>query len=255
MLSFEYINEDVKGDAMILETNELAVRAATDTASREQLILENEQNILRTASLLCRRYISKSDDEWSVALGAFSHAVDIYDTTKGDFLPFAKMVIKRSLVDHYRSNQKNAREISVSPYTLEGNGEEDETSAEVSRAVARSSVKAADDSLAQEITAANKMLEEYGFRFFDVTTCSPKQDRSREDCAAVIRSALGNADILTKLRKTRKLPVREVCAASGISRKSVDRYRKYLIMAILILDGDYPHLSGYLAYVRKGGTN
>ena len=217
MLSFEYINEDVKGDAMILETNELAVRAATDTASREQLILENEQNILRTASLLCRRYISKSDDEWSVALGAFSHAVDIYDTTKGDFLPFAKMVIKRSLVDHYRSNQKNAREISVSPYTLEGNGEEDETSAEVSRAVARSSVKAADD--------------------------------------AVIRSALGNADILTKLRKTRKLPVREVCAASGISRKSVDRYRKYLIMAILILDGDYPHLSGYLAYVRKGGTN
>ena len=235
MLSFEYINEDVKGDAMILETNELAVRAATDTASREQLILENEQNILRTASLLCRRYISKSDDEWSVALGAFSHAVDIYDTT----------------IDI----QKNAREISVSPYTLEGNGEEDETSAEVSRAVARSSVKAADDSLAQEITAANKMLEEYGFRFFDLTTCSPKQDRSREDCAAVIRSALGNADILTKLRKTRKLPVREVCAASGISRKSVDRYRKYLIMAILILDGDYPHLSGYLAYVRKGGTN
>lgn len=71
----------------------------------------------------------------------------------------------------------------------------------------------------------------------------------------MIRSALGNADILTKLRKTRKLPVREVCAASGISRKSVDRYRKYLIMAILILDGDYPHLSGYLAYVRKGGTN
>lgn len=245
----------IKGDVMVPETNELAVRAAADETCREQLIHENEQNILRTASLLCRKYISKSDDEWSVALGAFSHAVDIYDTSKGDFLPFSKMVMKRSLVDYYRSNQKNAHEISVSPYTLEGNGEEDETSTEVAGAVVRSSMKASDDSLKLEIIAANKMLGEYGFRFLDLTSCSPKQDRSREDCASVIRSALGDADILAKLRSTHKLPVREVCAASGISRKTVDRYRKYLIMAILILDGDYPHLSGYLAYVRKGGTN
>lgn len=239
---------------MIVETNELAVKAASDTACREQLILNNEQNILRTASLLCRRYISKSDDEWSVALGAFSHAVDVYNTSKGDFLPFAKMVIKRSLIDHYRSEQKNTREISVSPYTLEGNGEADRNSEEVRQAVMRSSEKIADNSLVEEIIAADELLGEYGFRFMDLTTCSPKQERSREDCAAVIRYVLENERILYKLKHTHKLPVREISAASGISRKTIDRYRKYLIMAVLILDGDYPHLSGYLAFVRKGGA-
>ena len=239
---------------MVLETNELAVKAATDTGCREQLIHENEQNILRTASILCKRYISRSDDEWSVALGAFSRAVDLYDVSKGDFLPFSKMVIKRSLVDYYRGNKKSAQEIAVSPYILEGNDGEDPVSEEVSHAVARSSERASDGSLAQAITAANQMLEEYGFRFMDLTSCSPKQDRSREDCAAVIRCALADRGLIEKLKRTRKLPVREISAASGISRKTVDRYRKYLIMAVLILDGDYPHLSGYLAYVKKGGA-
>lgn len=239
---------------MTVDMNELAVKAASDTASREQLILCNEQNILRTASLTCHRYISRSDDEWSIALGAFSHAVDIYDTSKGDFIPFSKMVIKRSLIDHYRSNQKTSQEIAVSPYTLEGNGDSDNTSEEVYRAVVKNSERAADDSLVQEIMAANEMLEEYGFRFWDLTACSPKQERSREDCAAVIRCVIKNMDFLTQLKRTHKLPVREISAASGISRKTLDRYRKYLIMAVLILDGEYPHLSGYLSYVKKGGA-
>ena len=78
---------------MIVETNELAVKAASDTACREQLILNNEQNILRTASLLCRRYISKSDDEWSVALGAFSHAVDVYNIGNCETRPIKSAIL------------------------------------------------------------------------------------------------------------------------------------------------------------------
>ena len=124
----------------------------------------------------------------------------------------------------------------------------------MSHAIARSSERASDGSLAQEITAANQMLEEYGFRFMDLTSCSPKQDRSREDCEAEKKCELADRGLIEKLKRTRKLPVREISAASGISRKTVDRYRKYLIMAVLILDGDYPHLSGYLAYVKKGGA-
>lgn len=44
--------------------------------------------------------------------------------------------------------------------------------------------------------------------------------------------------------------MRDLWRESGISRKTIDRYRKYIIMAILILDDDYPWLAGYLQFIR-----
>ena len=238
---------------MTYAINEMALRAADSMRDREKLIAQNEGTILRTASTLCRRYITKSDDEWSLALSAFSRAIDVYEISKGDFLPFSQMMIRRSLIDHYRRNRRTASEITVSPGALDGSDEpEDEVPDEVYHAVVRESMEAADNSLALEIAAANHMLADYGFRFFDLTQCSPRQERSRRDCAAAVRCVLKDASLIKHLRKTRKLPAAEIAARSGISRKSIDRYRKYLIMAILILDGDFPHLSGYLADIRKG---
>ena len=57
---------------------------SADEHRREELIRSQEQTILRTASAACRRFVSRSDDEWSVALCAFSRAVDVYDEAKGD---------------------------------------------------------------------------------------------------------------------------------------------------------------------------
>ena len=56
------------------------------------------------------------------------------------------------------------------------------------------------------------------------------------------------------LEKSRKLPIRALASGSGVSRKVLDRYRKYIIMAVLILNGEYPKLSEYLKFVRKGGN-
>lgn len=235
-------------------TNELAVRAATDQRAREKLIVVNEQNILRTASGICRRYISRSDDEWSVSLRAFSHAVDVYSDQKGDFLPFAQMLIKRKLTDYFRTEGRQNRELSVAPGVFEGDAQETEDGREEDRgvrmAVAQQCTQETNRDLAMEINAANEMLQAYGFRFFDLTECSPRQDRSRSDCARAVCAALRSSAICKKLRKTRKLPVLDLCRESGISRKTIDRYRKYIIMAILILDDDYPWLAGYLQFIR-----
>ena len=102
--------------------NQFAIAAASDERKREELIYSNEQTILRTASSVCRRYVSRSDDEFSVALCAFSKAVDVYFEAKGDFLPFAQMLIRRDLIDHFRSQQNTLREVSVAPHVLEGGG-------------------------------------------------------------------------------------------------------------------------------------
>jgi len=237
------------------DVNSLALRAAKDERAREQLVQEQEQLILRTAAAVSRRYIGKSDDEWAVALCAFSRAVDVYDETKGDFLPFAQMLIRRELVDAYRKQSQHGAELTVAPHILDGTGEAEEDTEHVYLAVVRDSVEASDRSLHDEIVAANAMLSEYGFRFFDLTECSPRQEKTRQECAAAVRGLLRDPPLLVSLlRQNRKLPMTELYRLSGVSRKTLDRYRKYIIMAALILSDDYPQIAEYLKFVKEGAA-
>ena len=236
---------------MTATVNQMALSAAADERRREELICSQEQTILRTASSVCRHYVNRSDDEWSVALGAFSKAVDVYDEAKGDFLPFAQMLIRRELIDWFRSQKNTLHEVSVAPHVLEGGGEPEEDAEGAYLAVIRQSREADDHSLRDEIVAANELLQGYGFRFFDLTECSPQQDKTRRECAVAIRFMLTDSALFAALSKSRKLPIKALAAASGVSRKTLDRYRKYIIMAVLILDGDYPQLAEYLKFVRE----
>ena len=238
---------------MTSTVNQMALLAAEDERRREELIHAHEQLILRTASSVCRRYVGRSDDEWSNALGAFSRAVDVYNEDKGDFLPFAQMLIRRDLIDYYRSQKNTMQELSVAPHILDGSAEPEEDTESVYLAVVRESVDASDRSLHDEIVAANAMLQEYGFRFFDLTECSPQQEKTRRECAAAIRGLLKDPPLLVSLlRQSKKLPSTELYKLSGVSRKTIDRYRKYIIMAALILSDDYPQLAEYLKFVKEG---
>lgn len=238
---------------MTSTVNQMALLAAEDERRREELIHAHEQLILRTASSVCRRYVGRSDDEWSIALGAFSRAVDVYNEDKGDFLPFAQMLIRRDLIDYYRSQKNTMQELSVAPHILDGSAEPEEDTESVYLAVVRESVDASDRSLHDEIVAANAMLQEYGFRFFDLTECSPQQEKTRRECAAAIRGLLKDPPLLVSLlRQSKKLPSTELYKLSGVSRKTIDRYRKYIIMAALILSDDYPQLAEYLKFVKEG---
>ncbi len=233
--------------------NDAALRAKEDERVREELIRTHEQTILRTAAAVNRHYVDKSDDEWSVALCAFSHAIDIYDGSKGDFLPFAQMLIRRELVDAYRQEARHAGELSVAPEVFDGSAEPDEDDKSVYLAVVRESVAASERSLHDEIVAANAMLTEYGFRFFDLTECSPQQEKTRRECATAVRGLLKDPPLLVSLlRQNHKLPMTELYRLSGVSRKTLDRYRKYIIMAALILSDDYPQLAAYLKFVKEG---
>ena len=231
--------------------NSLAVAATSSDSAREAFIHQQEQLILKTASRASYRYITKSDDEWSVALSAFTEAIDKYDLSRGDFIPFSQMLIKRALIDYHRREAPFLTEISTSPFVLEGTeDDEDERNKSVYLAVAEQSKDAADRTLREEILSANEQLKRYGFRFFDLTECSPQQEKTKRECAKAIRYVLADQALVQELEKTRKLPIRKI-ASSGASKKVLDRYRKYIIMAVIILHGDYPQIAEYLKFVWK----
>lgn len=231
--------------------NTTAFAASSDDRIREDLILSQEQTILRTASLVCNRYITRQDDEWSVALTAFNKAIDSYDGEKGDFLPFSQILIRRALIDYFRSRKNDLREVPVAPHILEGNGEPGEDTEGVYLAVMEASKARSSGSLRDEILSMNEKMRGYGFRFFDLTECSPRQEKTKQECAAAVRYMLSHPEFLSELEKTHKLPIKSLSASSGVPRKTLDRYRKYLIMAVLVLSGDYPFLQEYLKFMKE----
>jgi len=229
----------------------LALVAATNEAAREELITRQEQNILKIASRAKHRFVTKSDDEWSIALCAFSRAIDTYSPEKGSFLPYAERLIRNSLVDAYRAEAKYAREVAVAPEAFDGNAEDGPQSS-VLYAVVESSVRAADTALKEEILAAGAALRPFGFGFFDLTECSPSRKETRFACAKAVRSILGRQEDLERLLRTGKLPVRRLTQADGVPQKLLERYRKYIIASVVILTGDYPILAGYIRNVGRG---
>ncbi len=232
------------------EIDNLAIRAATDEHAREQIIQTQERVILKIASRVTHRFVTKSDDEWSVALYAFSRAIDTYREDKGSFLTYAEALIRRSLIDEFRKQARRSQEISVSPYVFDGAGDEAE-STDVQYAVVRSSVRAADATLKEEIAALSAICKAFGFGFSDLMQVSPRQDKTRNACARAVRFLLCDPDRIDQLFRTHQLPMQALIQQVGLSKKLLDRYRKYIITATIVLSGDYPGLAGYFTFIGK----
>ncbi|MCR5475543.1 MAG: hypothetical protein K6F28_10135 [Lachnospiraceae bacterium] len=237
--------------------NDRAEAARTNRQLKENFIRDNEQTILKIASKVSGKYITRSDDEWSVALLAFDKAIDTYSKDKGDFLAYAGILIKRALIDHFRSENRFRSEVPVSLETLAGEGDPEENT-EVYKAVSRDSYDKQDvfdrgRNLKDEILEVNEILKGYGFSFRDLKKCSPKAKKTKTECAGAITCILDNNEILSTVIEYRRLPIREITEETGIKQKLLDRYRRYIIMAVVILNGEYPLLADYLQYVRKEG--
>lgn len=225
--------------------------APADEEELERLVRENEHFILRTASTVSRRYVTKEDDEWSIALQAFAQAVRDYDPEKGSLQGFAEVVIRRRLTDHFRRNRARSAELSVDPTIFDADPSDEEEGLELRLAVAKKTARTEEYSLREEIEAANQEFSRFGFSFFDLASCSPKAGRTRESCAKAVNTLLDTPLLRENLLRTGLLPMKALGERSGVSRKLLDRHRKYIIAAAIILAGDYPGLAEYMRFIRK----
>ena len=229
------------------------VIAAQKNIENKNAFLQKEQNhILRLASRITHRSLTCSDEEWSAALWAVSGAIDSYEEEKGDFWPYAALVMSSRLKDMYRSESRHSPEISVRPEAFDGDVEEEDPDYLTQCEVQQHAGVTADTSLKEEIEALQQELKPFGISFFDLAECSPKAEKTRKSCAMLVKAFFAPPPPLVDgLRRTKIMPVKELLGRSRISRKIIDRYRKYLITSALILDGDYPGLADYLDYIKK----
>lgn len=226
-------------------------RAKTDEKEMNDLILKYEHFILKCASSVARSYVSKNDDEWSIALAAFLEAVKNYSIDKGSFLNFAELVIRRRTIDFIRSKSRYAPEVPINPILFDTESDEEEDNLSIKIAVAEKVSDPIDNSLKLEIELANDIFSSYGFTFIDLAECSPKAKKTKKSCAMAVVYMLKNPILVSNMKVMKLLPIKIIEKNTKIPRKILERHRKYIIAAVEIISGDYPYLAEYMRFIRE----
>lgn len=231
---------------MFSNMGEEALDAAKTEDGRSAFIMQNEKFIIGCANRFTRRFITKSDDEWSIALIAFSNAMDTYDADKGTFQSYARLLIERRLTDYVRSQARFSGEQSTEPYVFEGNIDEDSDNAAYQLHIVRATSTSDENPIRDEILALNEILTAYDITFMELTGCSPKAEKTKNACFQAVSYMKENPSLVEKMRSTKMFPMKNITENTKVPRKILERHRKYIITATEILCNDFPLLQEYI---------
>ncbi|NLI14179.1 sigma-70 family RNA polymerase sigma factor [Pelotomaculum propionicicum] len=222
-----------------------------DRLLREDFLDNNKAFIHKIACKFSRRYLEWGrDDELAVALVAFNEAIDRFRADTGvPFPAYARIVIMSRLTDHRRRENRNTS-VEV-PLPQQG---EESNSAEFSKAWEVYLLETAARERAEEIREYEGLLREYGVSFEDLVKCSPRHRDTRRSLIFAAAELTKRENLLKEFRAKKKLPLMELENCTGISRKTLERGRKYIIAISLLISrqNDFLHLSSYLKLPVEG---
>lgn len=219
-----------------------------DLRLRNQFISDYQPYVAKVTSRFCKRFIDPArDDEFSIALAAFNEAINQYSSAMGrSFLGFAETVIRRRLIDFLRKEQRFKGQIPYSSFDQEDEEDHVMNPIEVHQAIEAYEKQKGMEERRSEIVDFNSCLSAFGIAFSDLTDASPKHDDSRQMLFGIGRTLAHDPELMRMLISKRQLPIKELLEQVQVSRKTLERNRKYLIAIALIFNGPYPYLRDYL---------
>ncbi|BCJ88125.1 RNA polymerase sigma factor SigI [Effusibacillus dendaii] len=215
---------------------------------RNKLLEDYIPFIAKTASKTSGRYIERGvDDEFSIALSAFNEAIDRYNVQKGtSFLAFAETVIKRRLIDFYRSQSSRSKDRLLSEFDVEDGEENVINQIEIQKSIDLHKQTVETESRREEIFRFTEWLYEFGIDMEELVEISPKHADARFNAMEVARTIAEDAEMRAYLLEKKSLPLKLLSSKIAVSRKTVERQRKYIIAITLILIGEFEMLQEYI---------
>lgn len=217
-----------------------------DENIRNEILKQYQPFIAKSVSEVCKRFIDpKKDDEFSIGLMAFNEAIQAYSCEKGSsFLSFARLVIKRKVIDHIRNEQKFPKASSLDEEYREE--EQMENPSEVAAAKERFQTETESWHRREEIMEFKGQLQAYKLTFEDLIEASPKHRDARESAVQIARLVYRDPELRTQVLDKGRLPIKDLVDQVNVSKKTLERNRKFVIALILIFDGDFVYLKDYL---------
>lgn len=217
-----------------------------ESGLREALIDMNRVTIATIVSRIIHA-AAYGRDEFSVALSAFNEAIDSFDPVKGQsFLCFAELVVNRRVIDYIRKNRKHER---VYPFTYFETDKKDgvlEKYADDHPDILIENIE-----VKEEILLFEKQLTAFGIKLSDLVRTSPRHLDTRQLCIALARQVAGSQELFFRLQNTGRLPVGDLSQRFKVSRKTVDKHRKYIIALCIILTGKLETIQGYIDFLPE----
>jgi RNA polymerase sigma factor len=202
--------------------------------------------IAKNVSSVCKRYIYETDDEFSIGLIAFNEAIEKYSPERGSSLiSFAEVIIKRRVIDYIRKQTKN-QHVSID---LTYSSFEDESAGMVivNELSLEEYKKKSDEELRRdEIIRFQALLTSFDLSFSDLVENSPKHADARANAIIVAKLLVDDKELKSFLIEKKRLPIKQLEKKVNVSRKTIERNRKYIIAIALILSNDYVYLNDYL---------
>jgi RNA polymerase sigma factor len=189
------------------------------------------------------------DDELSIGLLAFVEAIHCFDKAKGSFLSFAQLIIKKRIIDYYRKEKKYTNVVSL--YAHSPDYETDEIDLTDQKSIESYATENINENRRLELIQFKEELKRWDIAFEELIEASPKHDKLREIYKEVIYHVLCNRDLANIVLQKKYLPIAEIEKNIKVPRKKIERGRRYIISAIIVLTGDYQYIREFLNWMWK----
>lgn len=228
------------------------IEAKTSMKIADSLISEYLPFIKSEASKVSKRHITDSDDELSIGMIGFHEAIKSYEVEKGNFISYASIIIKNKIIDFYRKESRHfghdslEKEIKQEDLTLKETLEDEKNHFEER------------DNLydtKNEIMELTEVLRSFGLDLTDISDNTPKQERTLQSCRDVVNFVIDNPIILEEIAKSGKLPIKLLSSKTKVSKKTIERHRKYILAVTIIQTNGFENIRNHLKEVlniRKG---
>ncbi|MDF2722776.1 MAG: polymerase sigma factor SigI, partial [Paenibacillus sp.] len=159
---------------------------------------------------------------------------------------FAETVIRRRLIDNIRKESRFKGQIPNSSFEVEDEEDGIVNPVEVHQAIEQFEKEKTIQERQSEIVDFNRCLLEFGITFGDLVKVSPKHSDSRETLFAIGATLARDQTLMSIVLTKKLLPIKELLELVSVSRKTLERNRKFIMAVALIYCGPYPYLKDYL---------
>ncbi|TYQ14863.1 UNVERIFIED_CONTAM: RNA polymerase sigma factor [Acetivibrio alkalicellulosi] len=220
-----------------------------DYKLKNKLIDDYKPFIIKCVYQSTGKYVEvENSEELSIGLLAFNEAIDCFDENRDrKFLSFAAQVIRRRLINYKLRNKKNNL---VYTFTcLENNNiniDENFTDNSDLNLLTKFEVR-------DEIEDFKRKLSEFGITLYDLVKKSPKHKDAISSCIRIARCIAENEILYSSLMRKKVLPMAELIKRVDVSQRTIERNRKFIIAACIVINSDLDIVKSYLKNAEKDG--